>query len=111
LRLLAAEGLLPPKLDPDRPPADLPWSVVLALHRALARSPARIVVMQLEDALGVVEQANLPGTMAEHPNWRRRLMVALEELAAEPGVRSLAAAIAEGRREMALDATAAIGDK
>jgi 4-alpha-glucanotransferase len=111
LRLLAAEGLLPPEIDPDQPPADLPWSVVVALHRALARSSAQIVAMQLEDALGVVEQANLPGTMAEHPNWRRKLTVALEQLAAEPDVRSLAEAIADGRREMALDATAAIGDK
>jgi 4-alpha-glucanotransferase len=67
--------------------------------------------MQLEDALGVVEQANLPGTMAEHPNWRRKLTVALEQLAAEPDVRSLAEAIADSRREMALDATASIGDK
>jgi len=111
LRLLAAEGLLAPELDPDRPPAEMPWSVVLALHRALARAPAWIVVMQLEDALGVVEQANLPGTLAEHPNWRRKLLVALEELGSEPGVRSLAQALADGRREMPLDATAAIGHK
>jgi 4-alpha-glucanotransferase len=89
----------------------MPWSVVLALHRALARTPARIVVMQLEDALDVVEQANLPGTLAEHPNWRRKLVVALEELSSEPGVRSLAQALADGRREMPLDAAAAIGDK
>jgi 4-alpha-glucanotransferase len=111
LRLLAAEGLLASELDPDRPPTDLPWSVVQALHRVLARSSAQIVVMQLEDALSVAEQANLPGTIAEHPNWRQRLMVALEQLAAEPGVRSLAETIAEGRREIALDARAAIGDK
>jgi 4-alpha-glucanotransferase len=97
LELLAAEGLLPPRLDPARPPRELPWSLVLALHRLLARSPAEIVVMQLEDALQVVEQANLPGTTAEHPNWRRRLEVPLERLGAEPRVVQLAREIQTAR--------------
>jgi 4-alpha-glucanotransferase len=97
LRLLAREGLLPQGLDPERPPEELPWDVVVALHRLLARSPAAVVVMQLEDALGVVEQPNLPGTIGEHPNWRRKLAVALAALADEPRVRALAAALGEGR--------------
>jgi len=99
LRLLAAEGLLPEGLDPETPPLELPWSVVTALHRLLARSPAAIVVMQLEDALGVVEQPNLPGTIGEHPNWRQKLAVALEALADEPRVQALAAALRAGREE------------
>jgi 4-alpha-glucanotransferase len=32
-----------------------------------------LVLLPLEDALGVEEQANLPGTTDTHPNWRRRL--------------------------------------
>lgn len=99
LRLLAAEGLLPEGLDPAAPPPELPWSVVLALHRVLARSPADIVVMQLEDALGVVEQPNLPGTIDEHPNWRRKLAVPVAALADEPRIGALAAALREGREE------------
>ena len=31
------------------------------------------MMVQLEDALGEIEQANLPGTTDEHPNWRRKL--------------------------------------
>ena len=73
--------------------------MVLALHRLLARSPAAIVVMQLEDALGVVEQPNLPGTIGEHPNWRQKLAVPLEALAGEPRVQGLAAALRAGREE------------
>ena len=30
--------------------------------------------------MGDVEQVNLPGTVDEHPNWRRRLSVPLEDL-------------------------------
>ena len=99
LELLAAEGLLPPGVDPGDPPAELPWDVAVALHRLLARSPAEVVVMQLEDALEQVEQANLPGTTGEHPNWRRRLDVPLERIATDPRVMALAQAIRTARAD------------
>jgi 4-alpha-glucanotransferase len=34
----------------------------------------------LEDLLGQVEQPNLPGTVMEHPNWRRRLAVSADSV-------------------------------
>ena len=44
----------------------------------------------MEDALGTVEQVNLPGTVDEHPNWRRRLPVSLEDLKQESGLAAVA---------------------
>ena len=44
---------------------------VLPACTALARTPSRLVAVQLEDLIGMAEQANLPGTIDEHPNWRR----------------------------------------
>lgn len=38
----------------------------------LGHTPAPLVLLPLEDALGLEEQANLPGTVDSHPNWRRR---------------------------------------
>ena len=32
-----------------------------------------LAILPLEDALALPEQPNLPGTIDEHPNWRRRL--------------------------------------
>jgi 4-alpha-glucanotransferase len=32
--------------------------------------------MPLEDFIGETEQPNLPGTINEHPNWRRRAKTA-----------------------------------
>src|SRR5262249_37874512 len=46
----------------------------------LAATPARLVMVTMEDLLGVTEQVNLPGTVDEHPNWRRRLPLMLEDL-------------------------------
>jgi 4-alpha-glucanotransferase len=51
-----------------------------AVARYLARAPSRLLVIPMEDVLGVVDQPNIPGTLGEHPNWRRRLPVCLEDL-------------------------------
>jgi 4-alpha-glucanotransferase len=64
----------------------------------LAATPSRLVVVAMEDALGLIDQPNIPGTIDEHPNWRRRLPVALEELPENPGLRALAAIMAEAGR-------------
>lgn len=51
------------------------------LQSELARSPAALVSVQLDDVFGELEAQNLPGTINEHPNWRRRLSVPIEEMA------------------------------
>jgi 4-alpha-glucanotransferase len=38
-----------------------------------AQSPAPLALIPIEDVLGLSEQPNLPGTIDQHPNWRRRL--------------------------------------
>lgn len=53
---------------------------VEAVHAYLARTPAQLFVVQPEDVLGMAEQANLPGSRDDqHPNWRRRLTLDLED--------------------------------
>ena len=44
-----------------------------AALRYVASSACALCLLPLEDALGQVEQPNLPGTIDEHPNWRRRM--------------------------------------
>lgn len=39
----------------------------------VASGPSPLALMPVEDALGLAEQVNLPGTVGSHPNWRRRL--------------------------------------
>jgi 4-alpha-glucanotransferase len=53
-----------------------------AVVKFLARTRSRLLTISLEDLLGVIDQPNIPGTIDEHPNWRRRLPVALGEMAA-----------------------------
>jgi 4-alpha-glucanotransferase len=51
-----------------------------AVAKFLADTPCRLLVISLEDLLGITDQVNLPGTVDEHPNWRQRLPIVLEEL-------------------------------
>ena len=44
-----------------------------ASARFLGHTRAPLVLLPIEDALGLEEQPNLPGTVSTHPNWQRRL--------------------------------------
>src|SRR5215472_9981694 len=58
--------------------------VAAAAYRALARCPSRLVAATLEDALGVAERPNRPGTIDEWPNWSLGLPLTLEQLREDP---------------------------
>ena len=64
----------------------------------LARTKSRLLTVSLEDLLGVVDQPNIPGTVNEHPNWRQRLPLALDKIAAAIDVVALRNATAERTR-------------
>ncbi|MDO5066544.1 MAG: 4-alpha-glucanotransferase [Propionibacteriaceae bacterium] len=55
-------------LDPER--ADDTVEVMLALHRYLGLTRAKVLVAALADAVGEKRTQNQPGTMDEYPNWR-----------------------------------------
>jgi 4-alpha-glucanotransferase len=62
-----------------------------------ARSPAALALIPLEDVLGLTEQPNIPGTIDEHPNWRRRLERPAAEVLDAPPVRARLATL-RGRK-------------
>jgi 4-alpha-glucanotransferase len=64
----------------------------------LARAPAKLLVVALEDALGMSDQFNIPGTTDEHPNWRRKYPVELESMPDSETLRAIAHSAAEQGR-------------
>jgi 4-alpha-glucanotransferase len=64
----------------------------------LTRTRSRLLVISLEDLLGVVDQPNIPGTVDEHPNWRRRLPLAIDQIAGGIDVAALKDAMQERAR-------------
>lgn len=102
LGLLAEKGLLPDDLGAvmrgeAEPPKALPKNLAVAFHRLLARTPSRLFVVQAEDLTGTLDQVNIPGTVGEHPNWRRKLSIDLEKLPNEPLFKAITAALRDER--------------
>lgn len=79
------------------PPDDQPSDAVDAALAYVAQSPSRLMLAPLEDLLGQIEQPNLPGTIDEHPNWRRRLPSLARDLFEQPEVRARAEIITRRR--------------
>ncbi len=68
-----------------------------ALYRYLAASGSKLLAVSLEDLCGVTEQVNVPGTVTEHPNWRRKLPFDLQTMKVHPRVQAILAAVQEKR--------------
>ncbi|MEJ0028585.1 MAG: 4-alpha-glucanotransferase [Rhizomicrobium sp.] len=69
--------------------------IVEAALAFVGRTPCEIAIVPVEDVLGLVEQPNIPGTIDEHPNWRRRLPPS--DAFASPAARTHLAALTRER--------------
>ncbi|HEX9992792.1 MAG TPA: 4-alpha-glucanotransferase [Acidimicrobiales bacterium] len=79
--------------DDDTPVGD----VVVGAYRLLATAPSMVLSATLDDALGVEERPNVPGTISEWPNWSLGLPVPLEDALASEQVKAVADALSERR--------------
>lgn len=81
---------------------DATEDAILALHRFLRASPARVLCAALTDAVGDRRMQNQPGTVDEYPNWRvpltdaRGAPVGLEQLRTSARAARLAAVLNGG---------------
>jgi len=74
-----------------------------AAHTLLGRARSVLTMLQLDDLTGEVEPVNVPTTSHEHPNWRRRISVSLEQLGGDPRFVSTTAAVATERSQAPKD--------
>ena len=94
VEVLAREGLL----DASTPAMGKATNELRdAVHAFAARAPCSVMVAQMEDVLGVADQANLPGTVDQHPNWRRKLPLPLEAWGRDENVRRVARLLTAAR--------------
>lgn len=77
-RAEAGRGEMPPPTETAR--------VADAAASFIAQTPSQLALLPLEDALGLEDQPNLPGTIDEHPNWRRRYPGQAQELLNAPEI-------------------------
>lgn len=79
---LRREGLIGEALDAR--------TLYPAAHAFLARSRCALAMAQIDDITDETDPVNVPTTTGEHPNWRRRLSLTLEQIAKSPRLTQLA---------------------
>ncbi|ENM5840344.1 4-alpha-glucanotransferase [Vibrio mimicus] len=94
---VAWHGYLPAGVgrDATQVPMDSYLSEALQLH--VAAGSSALLSVQLEDWLEMDKPVNIPGTVNEYPNWRRKLSVNLDEIFAREEVNRIAARLTEVR--------------
>jgi 4-alpha-glucanotransferase len=83
---MSEAGVLGARDSLEQPPQDQP-----PVDHAIAyvgMTPAPLVMIPIEDLLGVEEAPNLPGTTDQHPNWRRRLPGTVDSMLDTPAVKA-----------------------
>ncbi|HEX4173598.1 MAG TPA: 4-alpha-glucanotransferase [Acetobacteraceae bacterium] len=74
------------KAQGDAPPPEVTEPVVDAALSFVSATPSPLCLPPIEDLLGIEQQPNLPGTVDEHPNWRRRLAAHVDAVLDEPDI-------------------------
>ncbi|MFC7703580.1 4-alpha-glucanotransferase [Plastorhodobacter daqingensis] len=97
LKDLVAAGLLDATVVGRIGPEDAPALLTIAVHRHLARAPSRLFAVRLEDLAGELEPVNVPSTVDEYPNWRRKLGPDLDALCDSSLYRDITAGLAAER--------------
>ncbi len=64
--------------------------LILAVHQYIARTPSKMMMVNFEDVFGQLWQINMPATIDEYPNWRRKLVVSLEKWPENKMINSIA---------------------
>ncbi|MDO6705994.1 4-alpha-glucanotransferase [Photobacterium sp. 1_MG-2023] len=92
-------GFLPDNVGRDAMsvPMDQALSESLQLH--LAAGASALLSLQLEDWLEMDKPVNIPGTVDEYPNWRRKLSANLEDLFNRPNIQALSKRLTAARAQ------------
>ena len=95
---LEHRGLLPDGAAGEPEAGDsCPLELREAILDYLAQSEAALMEVRLEEVFGVPEQQNLPGTWQEHPNWRVKLPLTLDQMEQSSEPARLAARLNKAR--------------
>ena len=92
-------GFLPERVGRDASYVPMDRHLSDALQYHLAAGSSTLLSLQLEDWLEMDKPVNIPGTVDEYPNWRRKLSITLDELFNRQAVNELTKRITEIRAQ------------
>ena len=94
LQLLDMENLLPPGWTADSVDNTMDFSLVRSIVLLMAKTSAKLLVLQLEDLMQMDAPVNVPGTYNQYPNWKRKLAQTTSTLFAAADVQTLLSELA-----------------
>ncbi len=91
LTVLKSRNIVPDGFpsEPEMVPEMTP-ELCLAIYRYLALTPCKLLLVSLDDIIGVMNQQNMPGTVDVYPNWMQKTPLTLEEIMKDKRVAGLA---------------------
>lgn len=92
-------GSLDPKIVGDASKIEFSYELALSMQRHFCSTNALLCSSQLEDWIGVEKPVNVPGTLHEYPNWRRKLTRDLDEIFTDKKVKTLTQAMTLSRKQ------------
>lgn len=81
----------------DQPLPEFSLALSRAIHLFLGLSNAALVLVQMEDLIGMSEPVNVPGTHDEYPNWQRKLSESTHDVFKRITVRETLQALTKAR--------------
>ncbi|QIA65923.1 4-alpha-glucanotransferase [Vibrio astriarenae] len=96
---VAWHGYLPEGVGRDAQYVPMDTSLAEALQLHVAAGSSTLLSVQLEDWLEMDKPVNIPGTVDEYPNWRRKLSMNLDQIFGRDNVNRLAKRLTEVRAE------------
>ncbi|MEH0689896.1 4-alpha-glucanotransferase [Vibrio cholerae] len=97
---VAWHGYLPEGVGRDAQYVPMDSYLAEALQLHVAAGSSTLLSVQLEDWLEMDKPVNIPGTVNEYPNWRRKLSMNLDEVFANDGVNRIARKLTEVRAKV-----------
>ncbi|RTZ17948.1 4-alpha-glucanotransferase [Vibrio aquaticus] len=97
---VAWHGYLPEGVGRDAQYVPMDSYLAEALQLHVAAGSSTLFSVQLEDWLEMDKPVNIPGTVDEYPNWRRKLSMNLDEVFAHEGVNRIATKLTEVRAKV-----------
>ncbi|MCT8344909.1 4-alpha-glucanotransferase [Photorhabdus kleinii] len=96
-------GCIPEHIGHMAKEIDMSPIINQGLHRYIAHSACALLGLQPEDWLDMDKPVNIPGTVMEYPNWRRKLNTSLETLFGDDHVNQLLKDVDKCRKKAGMD--------
>ncbi len=108
-KMLLAEALISHGIisNPPIPPLEkggeggfeMSQELCLAIYEYLARTPCKLLAVSLDDAIGTIDQQNMPGTTDPYPSWMQKTPAALKQMLSDNWFHSISEMFKKNNRK------------